>query len=78
MAKSWRFASQEPKICSILLFPSSCFISCFSTSMRYFLKAFSIRSLASGSFSIVLDADAVPVKKPSSPPRNKPPTEKKK
>jgi hypothetical protein len=37
-----------------------------------------MRSFAAGSLVIVLDADAVPVIRPSSPPRKRPATEKKK
>jgi hypothetical protein len=39
------------------------------------LKAFSILSLLSGSFVIVLEALAVPVRRPISPPKNVPPME---
>jgi hypothetical protein len=42
------------------------------------LNAFSILSFDSGSLVIVLDAEAVPVRNPASPPKNSPPREKKK
>ena len=58
--------------------PSNASASVLSTSALSFLNAVSILALDSGSRDTVLFAEYDPVSRPVSPPRNKPPAEKKK